>query len=126
MNRGRSRWLIRLGVPLAVGVGALVWLAARGDEVLLTVENHSGQVLQSLEIKAGGKATSLANLADGTDRAVALPGRGHFAVAGRLADGTLIRGSFGQLDSSSARRARLVILPDGQMAFRPGDKPPGR
>lgn len=126
MDRNRSRWLLRLGVPLVVGVGALVWLALRGDEVFLTVENHSGQVLQSLEIKAGGQTTALSNVAAGAEKAVALPGRGHFAVAGRLADGTLIRGSFGQLDSSSARRARLVILPEGKMTFRLGDKPPGR
>jgi hypothetical protein len=126
MNRGRTRWLLRLGVPLAVGVGALVWLAVRGDEVLLTVENHSGQVLQSLEIKAGGKATALTNVANGAEKAVALPGRGHFEVTGRLADGTLIRGSFGQFGDSSARRARLAILPEGKIAFRLGDKPPGR
>jgi hypothetical protein len=126
MNRGRSRWLLRLVLPLVVGVGALVWLALRGDEVLLTVENHSGQVLQSLEIKAGGKTTALTNVATGTEKAVALPGRGHFEVSGRLADGTLIRGNFGQFESSSVRRARLVILPDGKIAFRLGDKAPAR
>ncbi len=125
MNRGRSRWLLRLALPLVVGVGALAWLALRGDEVLLTVENHSGQLLQSLEIKAGRQTIALTDVATGTEKAVALPGRGRFEVAGRLADGTLIRGSFGPFDSSSARRARLVILPEG-IAFRLGDKPPGR
>jgi hypothetical protein len=126
MNRGRSRWLLRLGVPLVVGVGALVWFAVRGNEVLLTVENHSGQALLSLEIKAAGRTTALNDVAAGSEAAVALPGRGHFEVAGRLADGTLIRGSFGQLGGSSASRARLVILPEGKIAFRLGDKPPGR
>ena len=51
---------------------------------------------------------TVSNVAAGTEKAVTLPGRGHFEVAGRLADGTLIRGSFGQLDSSSARRASRI------------------
>jgi hypothetical protein len=68
----------------------------------------------------------LTDVAAGAEKAVALPGRGHFQVAGRLADGTLIRGNFGQFGDSSVRRARLVILPNGTIAFRLGDKQQGR
>jgi allophanate hydrolase subunit 2 len=125
MNRGRSRWLLRLGVPLVVGVGALVWLAVRGNEVVLTVENHSGQALTVLEVKAGGKTATLRDVAAGAQSSAAVPG-GHFDVEGQLADGTRIRGHFGQLTGTSGGQQRLVILPGGQIVLRQGDKPPGR
>ena len=122
MNRGRSRWLFRLGVPLLLGAGALVWFAAHGSEVALTVENRSGEVLTSLEIKSEGKATTLRDVAPGTEQTVLLAGGDHFEVEGKLADGTRIRGRFGQVGG----RARLILLPGGQMQFRPGGKPPSR
>ena len=126
MNRGRARWLFRLGVPLLLGAGALVWFAARGAEVALTVENHSGQALTSLEIKAEGRTTTLRDVAAGAQATALLAGGGHFDVEGRLADGTRIRGRFGQHGGAGGGRARLVILPGGQMQFRQGDKPPRR
>ena len=126
MNRGRSRWLFRLVIPLALGVGALVWFAARGSEVVLTVENHSGQALTSLEVKAEGRATTLRDVAAGSEATALLAGGGHFDVEGRLADGTRIRGRFGQPGGSGGGAARLVILPGGEMQFRPGGKPPPR
>ena len=125
MNRGRSRWLLRLGVPLVIGVGALVWFAVRGNEVVLTVENHSGQAATVLEIKAGGKTTTLRDVAAGAQASAAVPG-GPFDVEGQLADGTRIRGHFGQLGGGPGSRQRLAILPGGQIVLRQGDKPPGR
>jgi allophanate hydrolase subunit 2 len=125
MDRARSRWLLRLGIPLVVGVGALVWFAVRGNEVVLTVENHSGQVATVLEIKAGGKTATLRDVAAGAQASAAVPG-GPFDVEGQLADGTRIRGHFGQLSGPSGGGPRLVILPGGQIVPRQGDKPPGR
>ena len=125
MNRGRSRWLLRLGVPLVVGVGTLVWFAVRGNEVALTVENHSGQALTVLEVKAGGKTATLRDVAAGAQKSTAVPG-GPFDVEGQLADGTRIRGHFGQLPGASGGGQRLAILPGGQIVLRQGDKPPGR
>jgi hypothetical protein len=126
MDRGRSRWLFRLGAPLAIGVAVLAWLAVRGSEVVLTVENHSGQALPSLDITAGGRTTPLRDVAAGAEASAPVPGGGHLDVEGRLADGTRIRGRFSQPDGSSGGRARLVILPGGQMQFRQGDKPARR
>ncbi|HZY89462.1 MAG TPA: hypothetical protein VFE78_31865 [Gemmataceae bacterium] len=126
MNRGRSRWLFRLGIPLLLGAGALVWFAVRGTEVVLTVENHSGQALTALEIRAGGKTTTLRDVAAGAEASAEFPGGGHFDAEGRLADGTRIRGRFGEVGGSGGGRARLVILPGGQMQFRQGDKPSRR
>jgi hypothetical protein len=126
MDRRRSRWLFRLGVPLVIGLAVLVWLATRSSEVVLTVENHSGQVLTLLEISGGGRTTALRDVAAGAEASATLPGGGHFEAEGRLADGTRIRGRFGQLGGSSGGRARLVILPGGEMQFREGDKPPRR
>jgi hypothetical protein len=126
MNRGRSRWLFRLGIPLVLGALALVWFAVRGPEVVLTVENHSGQPLTALEISGGGKTTTFRDVASGSEASAALPGGGHFEADGRLADGTRIRGRFGEIGGSGGGRARLVILPGGQMQYRPGDKPSRR
>ena len=64
-------------------------------------------------------------MAAGAEASAAIPG-GHFDAEGRLADGTRIRGRFGQAGGPSGGRARLVILPGGQMQYRPGDKPPRR
>ncbi len=125
MNRGRSRWLLRLGVPLVVGVGALVWFAVRGNEVVLAVENRSGKVLTVLEFRAGGKTTTLRDVAAGAQASAAVPG-GPFDVEGQLADGTRIRGHFGRLTDTPGGRQRLVILPGGQIVPRQGDNPPGR
>jgi hypothetical protein len=125
MNRGRSRWLFRLGVPLVLGVGALVWFAVQESQVVLTFENHSGEVVSVLEVTAGGKTTALRDVAAGAQASAAIPA-GHFDVDGRLADGTRIRGHFGQLSGPAANRPRLVILPGGELRLRQGDKPPPR
>jgi hypothetical protein len=55
-----------------------------------------------------------------------LAGGVHFDVEGKLADGTRIRGRFGHVGGTGGGRARLVILPGGEMQFRPGGKPPSR
>jgi hypothetical protein len=119
MNRGRYRWLVRLTALLVAGLAFLLW-ATRGPQNLLTVENRSGQPVARLEVTLAGETSTFRDVAAGAEVTAPFPHPGDqpFAVEGRLADGTMIRGHFGSVGG----RVRLTVLPGGQILFRQGGK----
>src|SRR5947209_6246860 len=97
MNRGRNRWLLRLGILLVVGLALGLW-ALRGQfPSRLRIENRSGQPIARVEVTLAGKVTGFSDVPPGMEVTVPLPPGGDhsFDVQGRLADGTLIRARFG-------------------------------
>jgi hypothetical protein len=114
MKLGRNRWLLRLGVPLFVGVTVLAWALVQGAQSRLVIENRSGQPVTVLEVTAGGATRTFKDVAPGSDVAAPLKRGTPFRVHGTLANGTLIRGQFGDLAVLGDRGA-LVILPNGAL-----------
>jgi hypothetical protein len=125
MNRSRHRWFYRLAILLAVGLAGLLWLTWQQALNRLTVENRSGQPITLLQVTIGGETCTFRNVA--AEAEVTAPFRiksdDHFAVAGQLADGTILRGRVGYVTNGMAReRARLIVLPGGQLLLRQGGK----
>lgn len=123
--RGRYRWPLRLAVLVIAGLALLGWAYAERSRNVLTVENRSGQTISLLHITAAGQTSEFRDVASGAEVTASfrIKGDDHFAVEGRLADGTLIRGQFRSVTSGmSGERAHLVVLPGGQIVFRPGGK----
>jgi hypothetical protein len=122
--RSRSRWLVRLAVVLIAALGFLFWVFRGRTQNFLTVENRSGQAIALLQFTVAGQTQTVRDMAAGGEKSVALPARGDdpLVVEGRLADGTRIRGRFGSV-AAVGERARLIVLPGGQIVFRQAGKP---
>lgn len=105
---------------LVVGVAGLLWAARGRLQNRLTVENRSGQAIALLRVTTGGETAVFRDLPDGA--AATAPFRiqtdDHFAVEGRLEDGTGLGGNFGYVTNGmSGQRARFVVLPGGKIRF---------
>jgi hypothetical protein len=116
---GRSnhrRWLIRGGLIVVVGLGIYLYFAHAREE-RLTVVNRSGQVVRDLKIRVGEETVSFHHLAVGAERSATFrTGRQeHFVVEGELADGTMIRGTFGR--EASGEEPRFVLEPGGHLTL---------
>ena len=120
MDQGRKRWLIRLAVVIVVGVAGLWWTMNERTETL-TIENHSGQTADLLEVTIAGQTCSFRKVAaHATVNAPCKVKEGDpFLVNGRLADGTHIRVS-GRIGDS----LHFQLLPGGEVKFRPRSKNP--
>jgi hypothetical protein len=120
MKQGRYRWLIRLAILLVAGLGFAFWMLRGRSQNLLLVENRSGQRIALLTLTFAGQTRSFEDMAVGAEVTVPLPVKEEerLVVEGRLANGTLIRGRLGRI-SGAGERYRLIILPGGDIAFRP-------
>ena len=115
MRRGRRWWLTRIAIPLVAALGLFVWALLQSRNVV-RLENRSGRVITSLQIIRGGETTTFNDVPAGSTISATTKTGGSFTVEGRLADGTLIRGRFGELETSP----ELIVLPGGQLTFRKG------
>jgi hypothetical protein len=125
MNRGRYRWLLRLAAVLVAGLAFLLSATGQRSNVL-TVENRSGQRIALLRVTITGKTSSWNDVPPGAEVSTLfrIKSDDHFAVEGRLEDGTMIRGQFGYVTTDmSGERARLIVLPGGEIKFHQGDRP---
>jgi hypothetical protein len=119
LRQGRHRWPLRLAALLVLGVALFVWFVWGRSPNHLTVENRSGLPVTVLRVTVGGDSYTLRDVASGADATAPLTVKGgeRFAVEGKLADGTLIRAG-GQTGDS----AHLLVLPGGEVQFRPARK----
>src|SRR4051794_19955656 len=92
MNPRYSRWVLRLGVVLIVGLAGLFWAVSHRSHSL-TIENQSQQSIAEVTVTIGGQTQSFHDLKAGERLTAEGPGSGddQFAVKGELADGKLIR-----------------------------------
>ena len=118
MNPGRSRWLLRLGVVLIVGLIALFWAVSHRDRTL-TIENHASQPIASLSVTIAGQTSHYHNVEPGKN--VEVNGNDSpdnlFTVEGELASGAKIRFR-GKLTES----VEFVLLPNGELQPKPKRK----
>jgi hypothetical protein len=119
MHRGRSRWLVRLGLLAVVAVAVLVWLYDQHRKRGLTVENRSGQPIAVLEITAAGETSTFRDVPDGGQVSAPLgDSGGGFKVDGRFPDGTRISGRFAPSGGPDLVTTGLVVVPGGQIMPR--------
>lgn len=71
MFRGRRRWLIRIALVVVIAMLGLVWAEREKERHRLVVENHSGEVLTRVDIKAGSDSSSFTDVAN--DASVVAP-----------------------------------------------------
>ncbi|MGH7172333.1 MAG: hypothetical protein ACRELG_18810 [Gemmataceae bacterium] len=114
MNPGRSRWLLRLGVVLIVGLLALFWAVGQHTRTL-TIENRSEQSIPELKISLGDQVRTFHNVKAGEQVTAPCPARAadRFTVKGRLANGNLILAN-GRIGDS----LDFVLLPGGLLQER--------
>jgi hypothetical protein len=106
---------------LAVASIGLVWWYARNHSPnYLTVENRSGEVITVLRITTAGETETFRDVAEKATKASPSPVQDgdRFVVEGRLADGTRIKTN-GMISESSLH---VIILPGGQIQFRPAPR----
>jgi hypothetical protein len=119
INRGPYRWPIRLVALLLLGVALYAWFSRERAQNGLTVENRSGLPIEVLRLTVAGQRTIYRDVPPGGS--VTAPGGGEggdrFAVDGRLADGTMLRGEGGMPPGRA-----LVVLPGGQILARPSGR----
>jgi hypothetical protein len=118
MKPGRNRWLLRVAIPLLVGLAVLVWaLGTRGQHGLV-VENRAGQPLARLEVTVGEQTKIIRDMPAGADVAVPISTKGASPVhvQAQLADGTLFRGQFREIPEGT----RVVVLSRGIELRLPG------
>lgn len=113
MIRVPRRWLLRIAIPVVAALGLFVWAMERSRNIV-TLENRSGQSISLLQITRGGETSTFKDVPTGAEITAKTREGGPFSVEGKLADGTLIRSRFGEVEA----RAELVLLPGGQLMFR--------
>src|SRR5688572_14902946 len=100
------------------GAVAGLWAARERLRNRLAVENESGQPLALLRVRISGEDIVFRDVPAGGGVSVAFSIRSddHFAVEGRLADGTDIRGEFGYVTNGmSGQRVRFIVMPGGKV-----------
>jgi hypothetical protein len=125
MRRRRRRLLQgvgALGLLALLGLaGGLVWAAWDRSKNRVTVENRSGQPIDTFRVFVGGEPITFRDLEDGAERTVifhARKSKDHFVVEGRLADGTPVAGKYGYVSGGfGGQRARFVLRPGGKIEF---------
>jgi|GEM_PF-3016986 len=118
--------LRRQAAAVAV-IGLILWAGVRclrGAENRLTVVNRSGRTVARLRVEVANSPSSFAweGLPDGgsVSSPFEVGGDGHFAVSGRLDDGTALGGEFGYVtDGTYGARVRLVVTPGGAIEESP-------
>jgi hypothetical protein len=126
MNPGRSRWLLRLAILVAVGGAFLIWANQKREQSALVIQNRSGQTISTLEVTLAGESQTFENIGEGSDRRVT-PIRmdAPFTLTGRLADDTRIRASFGKIPAGPAGEPpTLIVVPGGEIMVKQGKKSP--
>jgi hypothetical protein len=115
MNPARKRTLIRLGIVLIAGLAVLVWTITHRSRSV-TIENHSGQKVDRLDITLSGETNTFRNIANGGQATGTFKTGGDdlFTVEGRLADDTRIRFS-----GKAGEDLHFFILPGGAMVPKP-------
>jgi hypothetical protein len=109
-----------VGLLVVSGLAGLLWVVWERFQNRLTVENRSGQPIALLEIAIGGETVAFRNMADGATvtAAFTIATDDHFAVEGRLADGTRLGGKFGYVTNGMCgERAAFGVQPAGKIAF---------
>ena len=115
MKRGRRWWLIRLGIPLLVGLALFFWALHAGSQYSVILENQSGQPMPQVDVMRGGETHHIyKEIPRGGKVMATFKEAGPFRVEGRLGNGNVIGARFGDLGP----RVDLVILPDGQITLR--------
>jgi hypothetical protein len=124
MNPGRSRWLLRLAILIAVGGAFLIWANYKREQSALIIQNRSGQTISTLEVTLAGESQTFENIPEGSDRRVTpIRMEAPFTLTGRLADDTQIRASFGQIPVGPAGEPpTLIVVPGGQIMVRQDKK----
>jgi hypothetical protein len=110
----RYRWVLRLAALPVAALALALWLAREQTKEGLTIENRAGQPIATLEVTVAGRVSTFRGVPAGAD-VTAPPGDEpdrRFRVEGKLADGSMIRGSG-------------VYDPRTHFVVRPVDQPPG-
>ncbi|HWG43615.1 MAG TPA: hypothetical protein VN688_12580 [Gemmataceae bacterium] len=120
MDKGRKRWLIRVAIVLVIGAAGLLWALGEHSRTLV-IENHSEQTVIRLEVTIAGQLSTFRDVRTGAvvNAECKAKDGDRFVVAGQLADGTRIRSS-GLIGES----LHFLILPGGEVKFRPKSKKP--
>lgn len=113
MMRLQRRWLLRIAIPLVAALAMVLWALERSRNVI-TIDNQSGQPIATLHIIRGGESKVFNDVPVRAPITATTQNGGPFTVEGRLADGTLIRARFGEVEA----QVDLVLLPGGQLQFR--------
>lgn len=124
MNPGRSRWLLRLAILIAVGGAFLIWANYKREQSVLTIQNRSGQSISQLEATLAGETQTFKDVRDGSDvRVSPIKMDAPLVLTGRLADDTRIKASFGQIPAGpSGEPPTLIVVPGGQIMVRQSNK----
>ncbi len=124
MKQGRSRWLLRLAVLIAVGGAVLIWANQKRTQSVLIIQNRSGQSISRLEATLAGETQTFENVRDGSDvRISPIKMDAPLVLTGRLADDTRIKASFGHIPAGpSGEPPTLIVVPGGQIMVRQGNK----
>jgi hypothetical protein len=114
MNPVRKRTLIRLGIVLIAGLAVLVWAITHRSRSV-TIENHSGQKVDRLDVTLSGETNTFRNIANGGQATGTFKTGGDdlFTVEGRLADDTRIR-----FRGKAGEDLHFFILPGGVMELK--------
>jgi predicted acyltransferase len=118
VRQARYRWPLRLAALLVLGVMLFLWFTRRPGEQL-TVENLAGEPVKALKVTVAGESYTFRDVAAGavvTTPLAAKEGE-RFAVEGTLTGGTMVRAS-GVMGAST----HLLVLPGGEVQFRPARK----
>jgi hypothetical protein len=120
--RFRVRSLV-IGVAAVALVAALISTAWRSTRNRIVVENRSGVSVESLSVTVGGKSIAFGSIPPGgtAEAAFLIRGDDHFAVTGKLADGSTLGGDFGYVTGGMyGETARFGIEPGGKIQFSQG------
>lgn len=115
---GRSRWLVRVLLIAAAGVGVLVWAL---QSPRLVIENRSGQTMPFLQVTVAGEKATFRDVATGA--AVTAPMKikesDSYSVEGRLVDSTRVKvaGTLGDT-------GRILVLPGGKLELKRRERNP--
>jgi hypothetical protein len=114
MNRGRYRWLFRLAVVFAVGIGYLAWSLTREHVQRITVENLSGQPIVSLQVSIGGETRSFKDIRAGGEITATFKNKAaqRFLIKGQFLDGSMLSAT-----SAEDEFLSVTIQPGGQIKF---------
>jgi hypothetical protein len=114
MNPARKRTLIRLGIVLIAGLAVLGWTFTHRSRNV-TIENHSGQKVDRLDVTLAGETNTFRDIANGKQATgtFKVGGDDRFTVKGRLADDTLI-----SFQGKAGEDLHFFILPGGVMELK--------
>jgi hypothetical protein len=116
MKPGRRRWLLRVVLLLAAGLGLLFWAILEQFSGSLVIENDSGQRIATLQVIVGGETHSYVDIATGSSVSVPFgeDWDASLRVSVTLANGTRLLGDFSPVRNvRKSGRPRLLVKPTG-------------